>query len=113
MTEAAATERARWPEGWTLFAWVMGLVSVAVTALGTTVDVTTGAGVVSMIRTSVRLSTPWLFLAFAASSLAVLFSAGPTRWLMRNRQMLGLCFAASMGWQLVVIASSCLPRRLT
>ena len=104
MTEAAATERARCPEGWTLLAWVMGLASVAVTTLGTTVDVTTGAGGVSTVRTSFRLPTPWLFLALAASSLAILFSAGPTRWLILNRRMLGLCFAASMCWQLVFIA---------
>ena len=91
-------------EGWTLFAWVMGLVSAAVAGLATTVDLTTGAGVVSMIRTSVRLSTPWLFLAFAASSLLALFPGDPARWLMRNRRMFGLCFAAAMGWQLVFIA---------
>ena len=91
-------------EGWTLFAWVMGLVSIAVAALATTVDLTTGPGVVSMIRTSVRLSTPWLFLAFAASSLLAPFPGDSTRWLMRNRRMFGFFFAAAMGWQLVFIA---------
>ena len=90
-------------EGWALFAWVMGLTSVAVLLLATTVDLSTGPGVVSMIRTSVRLSAPWVILAFAASSLLALFPGELTRWLMRNRRMLGLCFAACMGWQLVFI----------
>ncbi|MGB0620043.1 MAG: hypothetical protein ACPGVZ_11310 [Myxococcota bacterium] len=103
MTAPATRKRDERLEGWTLFAWVMGLVSVTVAALATTVDLTTGPGVVSMIRTSVRLSTPWLFLAFAASSLVALFPSAPTRWLIRNRRMLGLCFAAAMGWQLVFI----------
>jgi sulfoxide reductase heme-binding subunit YedZ len=90
-------------EGWALFAWIMGLTSVAVLLLATTVDLSTGPGVVSMIITSVRLSAPWVILAFAASSLLALFPGELTRWLMRNRRMLGLCFAACMGWQLVFI----------
>ncbi len=90
-------------EGWALFAWVMGLTSVAILLLATTVDLSTGPGVVSMIITSVRLSAPWVILAFAASSLLALFPGELTRWLMRNRRMLGLCFAACMGWQLVFI----------
>jgi DMSO/TMAO reductase YedYZ heme-binding membrane subunit len=40
-----------------------------------------------------------LFLAFAASSLQVLFPSELTRWLMRNRKIMGLCFAAAMAWQ--------------
>jgi DMSO/TMAO reductase YedYZ heme-binding membrane subunit len=71
--------------------------------LATTVDLSTGPGTVSMIRTSVRLSAPWVLLAFAASSLLALFPNELTRWLMRNRRIFGLCFAAIMGWQLVFI----------
>jgi sulfoxide reductase heme-binding subunit YedZ len=90
-------------EGWALFAWVMGLTSVAVLLIATTADLSTGPGTVSMIRTSVRFSAPWVLVAFAASSLVALFPNALTRWLMRNRRMFGLCFAAGMGWQLVFI----------
>jgi DMSO/TMAO reductase YedYZ heme-binding membrane subunit len=99
----SATSKTKQLEGWTLFAWVTGLTSVAVLLLATTVDLSTGPGTVSMIRTSVRLSAPWVLLAFAASSLLALFPNELTRWLMRNRRMFGLCFAAAMGWQLVFI----------
>ena len=102
MTVASTGTRA--PEGWALFGWIVGLSSVAVLLLATTVDLSTGAGTVSMIRTSVRFSSPWVIVAFAASSLWTLFPNALTRWLLRNRRIFGLCFAAGMGWQLVFIA---------
>jgi hypothetical protein len=67
------------------------------------VDLSSGEAVSSMIQLSVRCSVPWLFLAFAASSVQILFPGLFGRWLMRNRKILGLCFAAAMGWQLVFI----------
>ena len=91
------------PEGWTFFAWVAGFTFLVILMLSMSVDLGTGPGVVAMIRNSVRLSAPWLFLAFAASSLVTLFPSPATRWLMRNRRMLGLSFAAAMGWQLFFI----------
>jgi len=90
-------------EGWALFAWIMGLTSVAILLLATTVDLSTGPGIVSMIRTSVRFSAPWVIVAFAVSSLWALFPNALTSWLMRNRRMFGLCFAACLGWQAVFI----------
>lgn len=90
-------------EGLRLFAWITGLTSLAIILLATTVDLSTDAGTVAMIRTSVRFSAPWALLAFAASSLLALFPNDWTRWLMRNRRIFGLCFAAAMGWQLVFI----------
>jgi hypothetical protein len=53
----------------------------------------------SMIQLSVRWAVPWLYLAFAASSLLLLFPSAWTRWLMRNRKIMGLCFATAMAWQ--------------
>jgi len=46
---------------------------------------------------------PWLFIAFAASSLVVVFPGSFSRWLLRNRRIIGLCFAAGMAWQLFFI----------
>ena len=56
-----------------------------------------------MIQFSVRSSVPWLYLAFAASSLAVVFPGSFSRWLLHNRSYIGLCFAAAMAWQLLFI----------
>ena len=95
--------KSRVPGGWAFFAWVSAFTFLAIWMLSMTVDLRTGPGVVAMIRNSVRLSTPWLFLAFSASSMVVLFPSPATRWMMRNRRMLGLCFAAAMGWQLFFI----------
>jgi len=67
------------------------------------VDLSKAAAVSSMIQLSVRCAVPWLYLAFAASSLQVVFPGSISIWLLRNRKMMGLCFAAAMGWQLAFI----------
>jgi hypothetical protein len=46
---------------------------------------------------------PCLYLAFAASSLQVVFPGAFSRWLLRNRRYVGLCFAAAMAWQALFI----------
>lgn len=66
-------------------------------------DLATAAAVSSMIQLSVQLAVPWLYLAFAASSLVVLVPGRFSRWLMKNRRIIGLCFAAGMAWQLMFI----------
>jgi hypothetical protein len=66
-------------------------------------DLSSGEGVSSMIQLSVRCAIPWLYLAFAASSIHVLFPGMLSRWLLRNRKIIGLCFAAAMAWQLLFI----------
>ena len=60
-------------------------------------------GVMEMIRFSVKCCVPFLYLAFVASSLNVLFPGTFSQWLLRNRRYFGLAFAAGMGWQLVFI----------
>ncbi|MDJ0879172.1 MAG: hypothetical protein QNI86_11205 [Halieaceae bacterium] len=66
-------------------------------------DLATPEGVSSMIQTSVRWSMPWLYLAFIASSLVALAPGEPSRWLLRNRKIMGLLFAAGMAWQISFI----------
>lgn len=63
----------------------------------------TGEGISSLIQLSVRCAVPWLFFAFAASSLVMISPGTFSRWLLRNRKFLGLCFAAAMAWQLFFI----------
>ncbi len=77
--------------------------TVAVLAATTVVDLGSAPGVSAMLQFSVQLAVPWLYLAFAASSLAILVPGNLSRWLMRNRRIIGLCFSAGMAWQLLFI----------
>lgn len=85
--------------GWNLFWLVTTAISAAMVAAMTQADLTSGPGVSSMIRLSVRCATPLLYVTFAASSLQQLFPAPFSQWLLRNRKYIGLCFAAAMAWQ--------------
>ena len=89
--------------GWNLFGLIVFLISVAVVSRLTQIDTTNPADISGMIQFSVRLAVPWLFVAFAASSLVYLFPNNLTKWIMRNRRLIGLCFAAGMAWQLFFI----------
>ena len=89
--------------GWNLYALITVPISIAVLIAMTTVDLSSPRGVSSMIQFSVRSSVPWLYLAFAASSLVVVFPGQFSRWLLRNRRYIGLCFASAMAWQLFFI----------
>ena len=84
---------------WRLFWLVSGPISAAMLAAMAVRDLTTGPGVSDMIQLSVRCAVPWLYIAFAASSIQVLFPGVFSRWLLRNRKYIGLCFAAAMAWQ--------------
>ena len=88
---------------WGLFALVVIPMSIAAATAMTRVDLSSGLGVSAMIQFTVRLAVPWLFIAFAASSFAVVFPGSFSRWLLRNRRIIGLCFAAGMAWQLFFI----------
>jgi hypothetical protein len=74
---------------------------VVITMMG--LDMSRPESVSSMIQFTVRCSVPWLYLAFAASSIYALFPGQLSRWLLRNRKVIGLCFAAGMAWQLLFI----------
>ncbi len=84
---------------WGLFWLVTGPISVGMIAAMMVKDLSSGPGVSAMIQLSVRCAVPWLYIAFAASSLQVLFPGHFSRWLLRNRKYFGLCFAAAMAWQ--------------
>jgi len=66
-------------------------------------ELSSGRAVSSMIELSVRCAVPLLFVAFAASSVSVLFPGLFGRWILRNRKFIGLSFAAAMAWQLFFI----------
>jgi len=88
---------------WNLF-WLITVPVSLVMVLGMIrVDLSSAEAVSSMIQLSVRCAVPLLYLAFAASSLLILFPGSFSRWLLRNRGIIGLCFAAAMAWQLFFI----------
>ena len=89
--------------GWNLY-WLIAIpLSIAVVVVMSGVDLSEAEGVSSMIQFSVRCSVPLVYVAFAASSLQALFPNTFSRWLLRNRKMVGLSFATGMAWQLLFI----------
>jgi hypothetical protein len=88
---------------WRLFWLITGPISIAMVIAMTQADLSTGPGVSSMIQLSVRCAIPWLYVAFAASSIRALFPGPLSLWLLRNRKIFGLCFAAAMAWQALFI----------
>ena len=60
--------------GWNLF-WVITIpISLVVVLTMASADLSSGEAVSSLIQLTVRFSVPWLYLAFAASSLHAIFS---------------------------------------
>lgn len=88
---------------WALFWLIVLPISFWVATVLMQVDTADPAQISGMIALTVRLAVPWLFVAFAASSLIILFPGDLTRWIARNRRIIGLCFAAGMAWQLFFI----------
>ena len=85
--------------GWRLFWLISAPMCALVIYEMTTVDLSTGPGVSSMIGYSVRFAVPIIFLVVAISSLQVLFPGPVPAWLLRNRKYIGLTFAVAMAWQ--------------
>lgn len=84
---------------WWLF-WLVSLpISLLIAAEMLSVGLATGEAVSHMIGYAVRWAIPFIFLVIAASSLHILFPCAASKWLLRNRKYLGLCFAVAMGWQ--------------
>jgi hypothetical protein len=88
---------------WNLLWFIAGPISIAILMTMARTDLHSGEGISSLIQFSVRCAIPWLYLAFAASSIQVLFPGSLSRWLLRNRKIIGLAFAAAMAWQLFFI----------
>ena len=89
--------------GWKLFWLISAPISLLIFQAAMRIDLSAADAVSSMIQLSVRCAVPWVFVAFAASSMQVMFPGSFSRWLLRNRPMFGLSFAAAMGWQLLFI----------
>jgi hypothetical protein len=89
--------------GWNLFWLITAPISLLMVLAMYRADLSSAEGVSSLIQLSVRCAVPWLYLAFAAPSLQTVFPGPFSRWLLRNRRFIGLCFAAAMAWQAMFI----------
>jgi sulfoxide reductase heme-binding subunit YedZ len=89
--------------GWPFFGLVAVPTFTAMSAGMVLIGVDTPEAAVNMIRLSVQLASPWVFLAFVATPMTQLFPGNLSKWLLRNRRYLGLSFAAGFGWQAVFI----------
>jgi hypothetical protein len=103
MSQLANILKHRALNNWPLFYLVVLPLSAAVLFEMARLDLSNPLSISALIQLSVRLAVPWLFLAFAASSLAAVYPSAFSRWLLRNRRIIGLCFAAGMAWQLLFI----------
>ena len=89
----------QWINGWRLFAVIAAVITTfMLLRLGST-DFSSPQDLSAMIQYSVRWAVPFIFLVIATSALFKLFPSHLTRWLLRNRRYLGLCFAVAMAWQ--------------
>ncbi len=89
---------------WPLFYLVAGLTFAVICVGLVVIGVSTPEATVTMIRSSVQLASPWIFLAFVARPLVQLYPSDFSHWLLRNRRYIGLSFAAGFAWQAVFIA---------
>ena len=89
--------------GWGLFGLIAGPICFVIIVESIAADLRTGAGVSEMIGFSVRIAVPFIYLVVAASSVHALFPSSFSRWWLRNRKYLGLCFAVAMAWQATFI----------
>lgn len=90
--------------GWPLFYLIAALTFAAICVGMAVTGISTPEATISMIRLSVQLASPWVYLAFVASALAQLSPGSFSSWLLRNRRYIGLSFAAGFAWQAVYIA---------
>jgi hypothetical protein len=98
-TNLNAAPKLRAINEWTLFWLVSIAMSVAMILESLRTDLSMATGVTHMISYSVRWAVPLIYLVTAASALYTLFPGQPSKWLLRNRKYIGLCFAVAMAWQ--------------
>ena len=99
MSKEEIKVRVVWPNGWWLFAVISAVITTFMMLRLASADFSSPQDLSAMIQYSVRWAVPFIFLVIATSALARLFPSRFTRWLLRNRRYIGLCFAVAMAWQ--------------
>jgi DMSO/TMAO reductase YedYZ heme-binding membrane subunit len=85
--------------GWRLFFLISIPISIDIFMQMLNSDMSSGEEAANMISYSVRYAIPFIFIVAAASSVQVLFPSPFSKWWLRNRKYLGMCFANAMAWQ--------------
>ena len=85
--------------GWRLFGLIVIPMSTAMVVAMMGADMSSGAGVSTMIQFSVRWAVPFIYLIVPAAAVHILFPGTFSTWWIRNRKYIGMCFAAAMAWQ--------------
>ena len=84
---------------WNLF-WLLSIpMSVNIFLVMLQHDMSNPEEVSDMIGYSVRWAVPLIFIVTAASAMQILFANDFTRWWLKNRKYIGMCFAVAMAWQ--------------
>ena len=84
---------------WNLF-WLLSIpMSVNIFLVMLQHDMSNPKEVSDMIGYSVRWAVPLIFIVTAASAMQILFANDFTRWWLKNRKYIGMCFAVAMAWQ--------------
>ena len=84
---------------WNLF-WLISIpMSMIIAVVMSKHDMSNPEDISEMIGFSVRWAVPLIFIVTAASAVHTLHSNVFTRWWLRNRKYIGLCFAVAMAWQ--------------
>lgn len=84
---------------WRLFSIIAIPISLIIFITMMDADLSNGEEVSHMIAYSVRWAVPFIYLVVAASSFHILFPGPFSKWWLRNRKYIGLCFAVAMAWQ--------------
>ena len=90
--------------GWPFFYLIAALTFAGMIAGMVLIGTSTPEATVELIRLSVQLASPWIFIAVVTSSRTQLCPGSASSWLYRNRRYTGLSFAAGFGWQALCIA---------
>jgi methionine sulfoxide reductase heme-binding subunit len=89
---------------WPLF-WVLAFALSAVNCIKLpSTDFHSAHETEFIVLRAVLCALPFLLVAFAASSLAILWPNRVTRWILANRRYIGLAFAFGMGWHFAFVA---------
>jgi DMSO/TMAO reductase YedYZ heme-binding membrane subunit len=90
-------------KSWRLF-WTLAFAITAANGLALAAgDPRTARGTERLIVSAIECALPFLVVAFTASSLASLWNAPATRWLLANRRYVGLAFAYGMAWHFAYV----------
>jgi len=99
----------RYSNGRSLFVLVTVPIIPSVAAATPRADLPRAEDISPLLQLTLRCPVPWLYLAFAASSLPLLAPGAFSPWAMRNRRIFGLSDPGTHPWRLEQDTDVCTP----